>query len=201
MSRPAGTLDRTKREAILEAGRQCLLAEGYGASMERIATVAGVSKQTVYSHFGSKEELVRAIVTERATAITEPLTDLTEARLPAATLHAFGTRLLTVLLSQPVIGLYRLVQSRASEQPELARAYFESGPRTSTGRLAAYLDRAMAEGALAADDAQIAAEMFVGLLLSQIHLKATLGLEVATPVEIEQRVATAVRIFLKAYAR
>jgi AcrR family transcriptional regulator len=53
-----------KRRAIVEAARALFLRKGYVAtSMDEIAADAGVSKQTVYSHFADKEGLFTQIVT------------------------------------------------------------------------------------------------------------------------------------------
>ena len=60
---PGRPKDPGKREAILAAARTMFLEQGYnGASMDAIATAAGVSKLTVYSHFGDKESLFNAAV-------------------------------------------------------------------------------------------------------------------------------------------
>ena len=52
------TKSEEKRQQIIEAST-CLFSElGFAqTSMDKIAKKAGVSKQTVYSHFGSKDEL------------------------------------------------------------------------------------------------------------------------------------------------
>ena len=56
-------LSPEKAEAILAGGMQEFLAHGYaGTSMDRIATAAGVSKATVYSHFQDKEGLFTALI-------------------------------------------------------------------------------------------------------------------------------------------
>ncbi|MGA8462445.1 MAG: TetR/AcrR family transcriptional regulator [Streptosporangiaceae bacterium] len=52
--------------AILRAAAEALNADP-GASVEDIAMTAGVTRQTVYAHFPSREALIEA-VTERATA-------------------------------------------------------------------------------------------------------------------------------------
>jgi AcrR family transcriptional regulator len=52
--------------AILQAAIQVLNADP-GASVEDIAKAAGVSRQTVYAHFPSREALIDAVI-ERATA-------------------------------------------------------------------------------------------------------------------------------------
>ncbi|WP_373546959.1 TetR/AcrR family transcriptional regulator [Chamaesiphon sp.] len=52
-----------KVEQILQGAMQEFLARGYaGTSMEKVATAAGVSKPTVYSHFKDKEILFQALI-------------------------------------------------------------------------------------------------------------------------------------------
>lgn len=56
----------SKAETILQGAMQEFLAKGYSAaSMDRVAA-AGVSKATVYSHFGDKETLFKALVAQMA---------------------------------------------------------------------------------------------------------------------------------------
>ena len=53
-----------KRKAIVEAATTTFLENGYlGTSMDEIAALAGVSKQTVYKHFADKEGLFSEVVT------------------------------------------------------------------------------------------------------------------------------------------
>src|SRR6476660_6564438 len=57
-----------KHAAILDAAEQVFLAKGYlGTSMDEVAARSGVSKQTVYAHFGSKETLFVALVSAMTT--------------------------------------------------------------------------------------------------------------------------------------
>jgi TetR/AcrR family transcriptional regulator, regulator of autoinduction and epiphytic fitness len=52
-----------KRASIIEGAIDVFISDGYElASMDKIAETAGVSKRTVYNHFGSKENLFQAIV-------------------------------------------------------------------------------------------------------------------------------------------
>jgi TetR/AcrR family transcriptional repressor of mexJK operon len=49
---------------ILEAATTLFLDQGYGStSLDQIAAAAGVTKPTVYSHFGSKQGLLEAMTT------------------------------------------------------------------------------------------------------------------------------------------
>jgi TetR/AcrR family transcriptional regulator, regulator of autoinduction and epiphytic fitness len=56
-----------KTGQILQGAMQEFLARGYAAaSMDRVAAAAGVSKATIYSHFGDKETLFKTLVEQMA---------------------------------------------------------------------------------------------------------------------------------------
>src|ERR1041385_1502824 len=77
-SRTDETRSTRKQRAIMDAARTLFLEQGYaGTSMDEVAGLAGVSKQTVYKHFTDKESLFRAIVlgvTGTADAFMEDVT-------------------------------------------------------------------------------------------------------------------------------
>ena len=70
MPRIAGQIDRAKYEAILEAASDVIFERGLSAPLDEIARRACVSKQTIYNHFGSKVDLMRALIERRAQTIT-----------------------------------------------------------------------------------------------------------------------------------
>ena len=54
-----------KRENIIKGAEKVFMSMGYElASMDKIAEEAGVSKRTVYNHFGSKENLFEVLIDE-----------------------------------------------------------------------------------------------------------------------------------------
>ena len=62
MSSEKLTHSEKKRKAIIKASISMFTEQGFeGAKMDDIAERAGVSKQTIYSHFGSKEKLFEGI--------------------------------------------------------------------------------------------------------------------------------------------
>ena len=62
MGRTRGRLDRTaRRETLLDAAIACIRREGPGATMERIAAEAGVTKPILYRHFRHRADLEDAI--------------------------------------------------------------------------------------------------------------------------------------------
>ncbi len=131
-----------KRLTILSAGRDLFLSNGYqGTSVDQIAASAEVSKQTVYKHFGDKQELLLAIVTTALESTVTPflgriaaLADTTDLEMD---LTALAGDYLRAVLQEPVVQLRRLVVGEANRVPALAQLYYEQAPART---LAAFAD-------------------------------------------------------------
>ncbi|MBO0767861.1 MAG: TetR/AcrR family transcriptional regulator [Solirubrobacterales bacterium] len=92
------------RATVIDACQQLIEREGFAAtSISAIATAAGVSRQTIYSLFGSREDLVSQTV---LTAFDEVLATTAAATAPTAGTVAYIVELLVVgrreTLRQPV---------------------------------------------------------------------------------------------------
>ena len=69
---PDRTPESATAQAILEAARRCLLADGYAAmSTRKVATEAGVPLSQVHYHFGSKANLVLALLADQDRRLLE----------------------------------------------------------------------------------------------------------------------------------
>ena len=63
MNTPVMSRSEQKREQILLAAKELFCEQGFpNTSMDEVAKLAGVSKQTVYSHFGCKDDLFVASI-------------------------------------------------------------------------------------------------------------------------------------------
>jgi AcrR family transcriptional regulator len=82
---PRGHFDRSERKAatrarLLEAAGRVFTDRGFGAAtLDEVAAEAGYTKGAVYAHFGSKENLLSALVAERLAATLTEQVDLFEA--------------------------------------------------------------------------------------------------------------------------
>jgi len=194
-----------RRQAILEAATPVFLKNGYlGTNMDEIAAVSGVSKQTVYKHFGSKEDLFIAIVS-RLTDVTgdkvhDEMPSLESADV-ADYLETYALRQLSTVLSPQVMQLRRLVIGEVERFPDLARVLYERGPMRAMRELAASFERLTGRGLLAAPDPQMAAAHFNWLVMSDALNRAMLLGDDAIPDEAEMReqARDGVRVFLAAY--
>jgi TetR/AcrR family transcriptional repressor of mexJK operon len=197
-----------KRRAILEAATTAFLRSGYlGTSMDEIATLASVSKQTVYKHFADKEHLFSAIVMATVEEIADPNADealnLSDAGDPERDLRDFARRQLRAVMNPRLLQLRRLVIGEASRFPQLGRLFYERGPGRSVDALATRFERLASRGALRLDDACLAAAHFNWLVMS-IPLNRAMLLgedEPATPAELDQYADAGVRAFLAAYRK
>jgi len=201
MPRVSGQIDLAKSEAILEAAAEVFSSRGLTAPLEDIARRAGVSKQTIYNHYGSKADLMRAMIEARVDALTAPLQMAGAADNPEAALTELGREVLRGVLSPAGASMVCLAVRGAAEFSDLARAFYEGGPRTSRMRLAEFLERETRAGRLAVDDPTLAAEFFFGMVIGAHQLRILLNV----PTEVgDARVDAIARAaaarFMKAYA-
>src|SRR5947209_12463994 len=160
-----------KRRAILEAATTVFLSNGYlGTSMDEIATLAHVSKQTVYKHFADKERLFFEIVTTTVDEISNPVHDevlsLKDSGDLDADLRELARRLLERVMQPRLLRLRRLVIGEAVRFPELGRTFYERGPGRTIDALAVAFERLAARGELQLDDPGLAAAQFSWLIMS-----------------------------------
>lgn len=194
-------LDMAKRDAILDAAETVFAEEGYAASMDRVAEVAGVSKQTIYKHFAAKDRLFDAMVTRRSERMTEPVTMADPGRPVAEVLTSLGERFMDLLAGGPFNCLLRTLIS-AGNNSDLSQHFYQTGPAISLARIAAYLKRQHMEGRLDAPDPMLAAEHFFGLINGHTQLRGLTRVQQPMgDAERQTRIAAAVRVFLAAYGK
>ncbi|RBP04037.1 TetR family transcriptional regulator [Roseiarcus fermentans] len=190
-----------KRRQIMDGARAVFFAAGFdGASMNDIARSAGVSKGTIYAHFGSKEDLFKEIIREQKAQTAERLCVFGREGDVRDMLADFGRSLMRKLTDPGHISLGRIVIGAAEKFPAVGRALYEAGPLYGATRLAAELSRLEDAGVLRLPDPERAAWQFIDLCQSRVYKQVLFGVvESADPKEIDASVAAAVEVFMKAY--
>jgi len=201
MPRVAGQIDIAKTEAILDAAVEVIGQRGLGAPMEAIAKRAGVSKQTVYNHYGSKAELMRALMQRRVESITAPLRDASAVDNPTAALEAYARSMMETVVTNKSYSMMRVIMLGAGEMPDVAREVFESGPLSARRRLAAFLRTETELGRMKVEDFDQAAEIFSGMVMGHSQMRSMLRLPSDKTPEQYGRLAREVAVrFMRAYA-
>lgn len=195
-----------KRRAILAAAEELFLRHGYlGTSMDELAELSNVSKQTVYAHFGSKEALFVELVSSMTGGAGDALHDLDVE--PAADgdvagyLEQYAAGQLAIVMTPRLLKLRRLVIGEVGRFPALARALSENGPQRAIRSLAVAMTALRERGLLDFNDATEAATTFNWLVMGAPVNDAMLLGDDAIPTPEVQRshAAHATRVFLAAY--
>lgn len=203
-SGPGRPKDLAKRAAILEAAKALFAREGFaGVSMDRIAAEAGVSKLTVYSHFGDKESL-----------FSESIRTLCEELLPDAAfkVQADGTLrgqlrhiaegFFSLVISDEAISTHRMLLATTQADQNLRQIFWEAGPKRTHDTFAALLREAVADGRLDIDDVDVAATQFFTLLKGEIYGRLMCGVcNTPDQEEVGRHLDATVDMFLRAYGR
>lgn len=191
-----------KRTQILLGAAKVFAADGYeGASMARIASVAGVSKGTLYNYFDSKAALFSAYVTD---ACGQSLAHIFDRRdqsdEPASVLRGIGRRMVNMMLSDVGLAIYRVVIAEAAKFPDLARGFFEAGPARAITFMAEWLTEETRQGRLSVPDPDFAAEQFFNLCQTHLVLRRKLAMLPDPPADdIDRVVEASVKMFLQTY--
>ncbi|GAA0697224.1 TetR/AcrR family transcriptional regulator [Marinobacterium maritimum] len=191
-----------KREQILEAASILFVQHGYtDTSMETVAQHAGVSKQTVYSHFGNKDELFTAAI--QCKCQRYELSDLfaaTEGALRERLLD-IGRQFVQLILSEEACRVHRTCVSQVDTQPQAAELFFAAGPQTVISGLSEMLAREAANGQLRITNPRHAAIQFLLMVQGEAQIRSELGIEPQLDeAEIDAYIVSSVDLFLRGYA-
>ncbi|MBC1224286.1 TetR/AcrR family transcriptional regulator [Nostoc sp. UCD121] len=163
-----------KQEQILQGAMQVFLIDGYaGTSMDRVSAEAGVSKQTIYSHFQDKEGLFKALI-ERVTIASFQGIFCTEDLHgePTILLREIAETYLTKVAENPeYLALFRLIITESQRFPELAKLYTQTVIQRGRLLLSQYL---ASHPELGISDPEATAQIFFGSLVSYVMVQEML---------------------------
>lgn len=194
--------DPGRVQRVVAAAERLFLADGYErTSVDAVARDSGVSKVTIYSYFPTKKDLYAAAM--HAVAPKEPPRGFWGDLDPAAprdSLTLAARRFLKFHRDEAVLRKHRTIYAEAAEQPQVARAFYASGPQRKMAEFAAFLKACQAAKTLDIKHPELAAEQFLCLLFGDGHLKAMLGLGKPSAAADAALVRQSVDFFLRAYA-
>lgn len=196
------TKSEEKRIQILNAAIELFTEQGFSnTSMDQIARQAGVSKQTVYSHFGNKEDLFVGAVGCKCVAhamtgeLFEPQQDLHLQLLEIA------SQFTSMIQSREAIRVLRTCMAEAETYPELSRLFYDAGPKHLTDMLSELMSKLDKQGRLRIPEARFAAVQFLKMVQGELQMR--LELNTGHPItdgEHQRYLENCVQMFLRAYA-
>lgn len=197
--RPPAAEQAARRSAALDAALAEITERGYEAvTVLDIARRVGGSKESLYAWYGSKQGIVEAVIRRQAETVDGRLQAASRsAAEPRAVLTGIATNLLELLLGDAALALNRAAMS----SPPLAAALLENGRHRTGPLVERYLARLAAEGRLAIDSPAEAFQLFYGLVLRDLQIRALLGETPPARRRLRADAAAAVDRFLRLSAR
>lgn len=193
-----------RREAIVQVAGELFLREGYAAvSMAAISAKVGGSRVTLYNYFSRKEELFEAFVIQAGRKQIASLDKLSAQKTGGLTarLRALGMGYLQLILDPQVAAIQRLTIGESRRFPELAKIFYEHGPRNMLERMTQMLGAEQEQGGLRSGDTQTLAVHFMALCEGRLKNRQLWGIdEKVDRRQVVMTVQCAVDAFLSGYA-
>jgi TetR/AcrR family transcriptional repressor of mexJK operon len=191
--------DSIKRGLILKKAAKMFMTQGYSAvSMDGLAEAVPVSKRTLYNHFKDKKALFTAVMQNRCQLLFSTLEQsLDGSQNVEKTLTEIAKEFLGVVLEPDALNIYRTAITESQHFPELGKLFYESGPKRSRAILAEYLSKVDASGEMKVPNPELAAGIFLNMLLGRIQMQCLLGLKKdVSPAEKNEIIRYVVTVFL-----
>ena len=203
--RPVGGSE-LKRTAIVQAALDLFLRDGFArTSVDAIAAAAGVSKRTIYNHYGDKETLFLSVIGDTYDSMIGTVEDLMDKYLTdlpddevEAGITTFSREVAMFAARAPQrSAMIRLMMAEAPHFPPLR--VVQMRPRSITGAIAERLIRLAARGLLDVPEPTEAANHLFALTMGQMNNRTLFGALPLSDAEITAMATSGAQAFLRAY--
>lgn len=182
---------------MLDAAAAQLVEHGYAAfTVSAVAERAGSSKGTVYSWYGNRDGLLRAVIARNYTPPNlDPNTVFPRHADPRTVLTNYVAAMITIVQGDLSLALNRTAMGEAAFGPIL----LENGGDRGRALLAEYLADITIAGHISVDDPVAAAKVLYGLGMQDDQIRLLLG-DAPIGSDPRARAEFAADAFLKIYA-
>ncbi len=183
-----------KVQQILKGALPEFLQSGYtGTSMDRIAQAAGVSKQTVYSHFGDKEGLFKALIKQVASKKFQLVWSKPLAGKPEKVLRELALRILEEVNEPEHLSFVRLIITESKNHPDLGQLFLSNVAKPAMVTLTKYLQE---NEDLSLKDPEATARIFVSTLIHYILTQEMLHGREIIPLSEERLISSLIDLIV-----
>jgi TetR/AcrR family transcriptional regulator, mexJK operon transcriptional repressor len=194
---------KAKEQEVLDVATEYFLQHGYrGASINAMARSSGISKESIYRYFSSKQQLFEAVIGRELIEYRRSLhhldVTLRSADLRSALITVAET-ILGIITTDRTMALRRLIFDEATRSPEVGQHYYKIGPEQAFAVLGSVFETHPHESDF---DNLTLAQHFTGLLSWRVTLERQCAVRgQPSPEEIEELSATLVDEFMKAFLK
>jgi TetR/AcrR family transcriptional regulator, mexJK operon transcriptional repressor len=199
--KPVPTISKTKNDAILKAATRLFLQHGYAlTTMDEVARLAGVTKQTVYTHHRSKEELFTSMLNALCNRDMPSQMQLGADTPVEELLKKIGLIVLNTITSPEGVGATRLVIAESQHHPKLAELYYARGTKKLVQLLSDFIASQKKRKVIVVKDPTSAASYFLAMLKGQYYVRMMLRVKpFPSQKQKEAHVREVVRMFMHLY--
>jgi TetR/AcrR family transcriptional regulator, mexJK operon transcriptional repressor len=172
VGRPRRGTESARTAALIGAATRVFLRDGYGrASIDKVASEAGVSTRTIYERFKNKADLLAAVITRLVDRDMESVLATAELdRLdPKEALTVIAGTITSRVRDPESAALFRIVATEAVRFPELAAKMRDSSKSRWDGAIADYFRGQIKRGTLNLADPDRSAVLFLQMICAELH--------------------------------
>ncbi|MGA2838605.1 MAG: TetR/AcrR family transcriptional regulator [Steroidobacteraceae bacterium] len=172
VGRPRRGTESARTDTLIGAATRVFLRDGYGgASIDKVASEAGVSTRTIYERFKNKADLLGAVISrlvdrDMATGLATEELDRLE---PRQALTVIGQIITGRACDPESAALFRIVATEAQRFPELAAKMRCSAKQSVDDAVARYFRKQVHRGTLMLADPERAASLFLQMVCAELH--------------------------------
>lgn len=197
--RPTRAQTVARHAELLNVALDHFLDKGFEATtIEAIAVQVQMTKRTIYARYPDKASLFLAAVFRAIEQSATPLS-LMEAAVTGdfeETLTALALLRVNQAITPSGVRLQRIINTESYRFPEIFYWSYKHGAEPVTRFLASLFEREMQAGRLMLEDAQLAATMFITIVVSA-PARMAMAAHDFNRADIERRTKMAVRLFLR----
>ncbi|MDR2213199.1 MAG: TetR/AcrR family transcriptional regulator [Pseudomonadales bacterium] len=192
-----------KREEVLDIASENFRVKGFdGTSINVMAREAGISKESIYRYFGSKEDLFLAVVERELSVYHQNMLETArgyQGQPLREALYAVADAVLRVASNDRTLALRRLIFQMSANGSKVGHHYFTSGPDVAYQSLLKLFGHYQPSASFSADQLS---RYFTSMVLHRTMLQRECGvLAPLSDEEIKQASIATVDDFLLAFCK
>jgi AcrR family transcriptional regulator len=200
VGRPRRGTEASRAATLIGAATRVFLRDGYSlASIDKVASEAGISTRTIYERFKNKAELMAAVIgglVERDMAKVFATAEFDKLE-PREALLSIGQSITGHARDPDSVALFRIVSGEAQRFPELAAKMRDGAKQGVENAIANYFRGQIARGTLTLTDPDRAAALFKQMICAELHEQLTFcGPDAVTTIDFTSHLNHVIDIFL-----
>jgi len=191
-----------KRLQILDSAISLFTEQGYAAtSMDLIAKNADVSKQTVYSHFGSKDDLFFASIESRCESIQILDLSMSELNDPHKVLFRLAKEFIEMITSKQGCAVHKICAFESNAYPQVSDIFYKAGPLKITHDVTELMAKLHQQKILHIENPKYAALQFLNIVKGELWMQIEFNIKERISVkEVDDYLHESVAFFIRGYA-